>query len=80
MRKSKFSELQILEILKEADAGGLLADLFRKHGITEKTYAMWRAKYGSVSASELKRIKAENARLKRMYAELALKNDDLNRK
>ena len=81
MRKSRFSEAQIAEILKEGESGVPITDLIRKHGISRPS------KYGGVSVSELKRLKdleAENAKLKRMYADLALENtaikDALNRK
>jgi len=87
MRKSRFTESQIVEILKEGEGGVPVADLIRKHGISRPTYFNWRAKYGGVGTSELRRIKdleAENAKLKRMYADLALENtaikDVLNRK
>lgn len=78
MRKSKFSETQIVSILKEADAGMKVNDLCRKHGISPPTYYKWKSKYGGMDASELKRVKeleAELSRLKRMYSDLALEND-----
>jgi putative transposase len=77
MRKSRFTESQIVAILKEADAGRPVAELTRKHEISSATYYAWKAKYGGLSASELKRLKeleAENTRLKRLYADLALEN------
>jgi putative transposase len=77
MKKSNFSESQIVAILKEGDAGVPVAQLIRKHGISQATYYNWKAKYGGVSVAELKRLKeleAENAKLKRMYADLALEN------
>jgi putative transposase len=87
MKKSKFSESQIVAILKEGEAGVPVADLVRKHGISAATYYNWKSKYAGVAVSELKRLReleAENAKLKRMYAELALENaaikDVLNRK
>ena len=87
MRPSKFSETQIVGILREAEAEVPVAEVIRKHGISRATYFNWRAKYGGVSVSELKRMKeleVENAKLKRMYADLALENaaikDVLSRK
>lgn len=80
MRKSRFSEAQIVSILKEADAGMKVADVCRKHGVSEPTYYKWKSKYGGLEASELKRIKeleAENAKLKKMYAEMAMFNEAL---
>jgi len=77
MKKSKFSESQIVAILKEGDAGIAVAQIMRKHGISQATYYNWKAKYGGASLAELKRLReleAENAKLKRMYADLALEN------
>lgn len=77
MRKSKFSETQIVSILKEGDAGVLVKDLCRRHGISDATYYKWKSRYGGMDASDLKRVREledENARLKRMYADLALEN------
>jgi putative transposase len=87
MRKSKFTVSQIVGILAEGEAGLAVGDVCRKHGISNATYYQWKSKYSGVSANELKRIKdleAENGKLKRMYAELALENsairDVLSRK
>jgi putative transposase len=80
MNKSKFTETQIVSILKEADAGLKVADVCRKHGISQPTYYNWKSKYGGMSVSELKRVKeleAEHSKLKRMYADLAMENDAL---
>lgn len=77
MKKSRFSESQIVAILKEADAGMKIGDLCRKHGISTATYYKWKSKYGGMEASDLKRMReleAENARLKRMFADMALEN------
>lgn len=75
MKKSKFTETQIVSILKQADAGVAVKDLCRQAGISPATYYQWKSKYGGMEASDLKRVKeleAENAKLKRMYAEMAL--------
>jgi putative transposase len=80
MKKSKFTESQIVAILKEADAGMKVSDVCRKHGISQPTYYNWKSKYGGLGVSELKRIKeleAEHSKLKRMYADLAMENDAL---
>lgn len=77
MKKSKFTETQIVAILKQADAGVPVKDVCRQAGISTAAYYQWKSKYGGMEASDLKRVKeleAENAKLKRMYAELALDN------
>jgi putative transposase len=87
MRKSKFSETQIVGILKDAESTVAVADLLRKYGVSKATFFKWRRKYGGASVADVKRLReleAENAKLKRMYADLALENaaikDVLNRK
>lgn len=87
MRKSRFTEAQIMAILGEGEAGLPVVEVCRKHGISSPTYYQWKSKYAGMSVSELKRVKeleAEHARLKRLYAELALENaaikDVLSRK
>lgn len=78
MKRSRFTEQQIVGILKSAEAGLAVKELCRKHGISDGTFYNWKAKYGGMSASDLKRLKeleAENAKLKKMYADLALEND-----
>jgi len=75
MKKSRFTESQIVAILKQHEAGVTVADLCREHGITNATFYNWKAKYGGMDASQLKRIREleeENSKLKRMYAELSL--------
>ena len=77
MRKSKFTEAQVIAILKEGEAGVPVADLLRRHGISRATYFLWRSKYAGTTVADLRRIKeleGENTKLKRMYAELALEN------
>jgi putative transposase len=80
MKRSKFTEDQIVAILKEADAGGVVKDICRRHGLSPATYYTWKSKYGGLEASDLKRLKElerENAQLKKMYAELSLEANAL---
>jgi putative transposase len=77
MKKSRFTETQIVSILKEADGGQSVKDICRRHAISDATFYNWKSKYGGMSASDLKRLKemeAELSQLKRMYADLALEN------
>ncbi len=74
MKRSKFTETQIVNILKLAEKGVKVTDICREHGISSATYYQWKSKYGGLEASDLKRlreIEAKNAKLKKMYAELA---------
>lgn len=75
--KKRFSEEQIISILKEAEAGLKVAELCRKHGISEATYYNWKAKFGGMTVSDAQRLKsleAENAKLKRLLADAMLDN------
>jgi putative transposase len=75
MKKSKFSPAQVASILKEFDKGKKVEEITREHGISRAAFYKWRERYGGMTASELKRVKEleeENAKLKRMYANLAL--------
>lgn len=77
MRKSRFSEIQIIGIVKEHEAGAKVADLCRRHGISAPTLYNWKAKYGGLEVSEAKRLRAledENRRLKKLLAEQVLDN------
>lgn len=77
MKKSRFTESQIVAILKEGESGLAVAELARKHGISAATYYHWKSKYAGAAVPELVRLReleAENAKLKRMYADLALEN------
>lgn len=80
MRRSRFTETQIVAILQEAEAGKKTREICRQHGISDATYYHGKSKYGGMSASELKRLKeieGEVTQYKRMYAELARENDAL---
>lgn len=77
MNRSRFTETQIISILSEVDAGLSVKEVGRKHGISDATYNKWKSRYRGMSANQLKRLwkaKEENAKLKRMYANMALEN------
>ena len=77
MKRSRFSEEQIIAILKEQEAGVPVSELCRKHGVSDASIYKWKAKYGGMDVSEAKRLKAlvdENAKLKRMLADAMLDN------
>ena len=77
MKRSRFTEEQIIGILREQEAGIPVADLCRKHGLSSPTFYKWKAKYGGLDVSEARRLKAleeENAKLKRMLADSMLDN------
>jgi len=76
MKKSRYSDHQILNILKQAEAGTPVPELCREHGMSSASFYKWRAKFGGMDASLMRRLKeleAENKRLKKMYAEERLK-------
>ena len=80
MKKSKFSEEQVLGILKEVEGGKSVAEVSRHYGLTEQTFYRWRNKYGGLSVSEMKRLRhleAENSQLKRIVAQQLLDNEAL---
>lgn len=77
MRKSRFTESQIIQTLKAVEAGRAVKDVCRELGISDQTYYNWKSKYGGMEASDIRRMKdleEENAKLKRMYADMALEN------
>lgn len=77
MKKSRYSETQIISILKAVEAGRLVKDVCREYGVSEATYYNWKAKYGGMEVSDIKRMKGleeENRRLKQMYANLSLEH------
>ena len=78
MKKVRFTETQIISILKQQEAGISVRDIAREHGISDATFYNWKAKYGGMEANEIKRMKEleeENNRLNRIVANLTLEND-----
>ena len=78
MKKSRYTDSQIINILKQAEVGAKVRDLCREHGMSDATFYKWRAKFGGMDVSMMTRMKeleAENARLKKMYADVQLQND-----
>lgn len=75
MKRTNFSEAQIIGILKQQDAGSKVADICREHGISDATFFKWKSRYSGMDTSQLKRLREleeENSRLKKMYADLSL--------
>ena len=80
MKKSKFTESQIVGILRQQESGRTVADICREYGISQATFFNWKSKYGGMDVSSLKRLKEleeENMKLKKMYAESSLQNEAL---
>jgi len=80
MRKARFTESQIIKVLKEVEGGRTVVDVCREYGISNATYYKWKSKYGGMELSDIRRLKEledENRRLKQMYADLSLENKAL---
>ena len=78
MKKSRFTDAQIMAILKQGESGVPVSELCREHGMSSAAYYNWRSKYGGMDASmmsEMKSMAEENRRLKKMYAEMAMQNE-----
>jgi putative transposase len=78
MKTGRYSDAQIMGILKQAESGVPISELCREHGMSNASFYKWRAKYGGMDASmvsQMKAMEAENRRLKRMYAEMSMQND-----
>lgn len=77
MRKSRFTESQVFQILKEVEGGRTVREVCREQGISEATYYQWKSRFGGMEASDIKRLREledENTRLKQMFADLSLEN------
>jgi putative transposase len=80
MKKSHYTESQIIKVLREVEGGRMIKDVCREYGISEATYYNWKSKYGGMTASDVKKLKEledENSRLKRIYADLSLQHEAL---
>jgi putative transposase len=80
MKKTRYTETQIIKVLKEVEGGRMIKDICREYGISDATYYNWKSKYGGMTASDVKKLKEledENRRLKRMYADLSLQHEAL---
>jgi putative transposase len=77
MKKSRYTEIQIIKVLHEVEDGRMIKDVCREYGISEATYYNWGSKYGSMMSSDVKKLEDENRRLKRMYTDLSLQNETL---
>jgi putative transposase len=80
MKKTRYTESQIIKVLNEVEGGRMVKDVCREYGISDATYYNWKSKYGGMTASDVKKLKEledENRRLKRMYADLSLQHEAL---
>lgn len=80
MRKKRFTEHQIIKVLRQVEGGRTVGDVCREYGVSQATYYNWKAKYGGMESSDIRRLKdleAENRKLKQMYANLSLEHEAL---